>query len=101
MNLRDVMGKRTEIEKELIEQCRFYKGEDANPFDWDTQNTANQFWEYEKSFCHKYLMGIHSCMSPKDAMALFLGELFTHLADMYDSMDHGESFRKKYYGTEI
>ena len=81
-------------------ECKYFKGERSNPFDWNTQNAANQFWEYEKTFCHEYLLGVHSCMTPKDALGLYLGKLFMYLADKYDSMDRGESFREKYYETD-
>lgn len=36
--------------KELIELCRYYKGEDENPFAGKDQN-AMMFWSYEKMWC--------------------------------------------------
>lgn len=35
----------------------YFKGENENPFDWETQNTAHNFWDYESMFEEKFNNG--------------------------------------------
>ena len=80
---------------DLIAVCRYYKGEQANPYKWDTENNANQWWEHERMYCIKYNHGTFGDLTPKAALVYFLDLLFTHLADQYQTTE--EHFRKKYY----
>ena len=81
--------------KELIKICKFFKGEKENPFDWNTQNKENQFWEYEKTFVNKYEIGLEfKGMNPEQAMKKYLQDLFIHLADKYET---GKDYFKNLY----
>lgn len=54
--------------EQLLNFCKFYKGQKENPFNWETDNYKNQFWEYEKIFVNKFNIGIEfKGMTPKDA----------------------------------
>lgn len=81
--------------EELIKACKYYKGENENPFDWYKNNADNQFWEYEMMFCHKYEHGTFGTLTIKQALGDFLDMLFKYLGDRYESS--AETFRHKYY----
>jgi hypothetical protein len=38
-------------EKELLKQCKFYKGEETNPFPWEDRDARN-FWLFEADFVY-------------------------------------------------
>lgn len=81
--------------EQLIKRCRYYKGEQENPFDWNSQNDANQFWEHERMFCVKYLNGTFGDLDPDQALKYYLDKLFDKLGDQYETSE--EEFRKRYY----
>lgn len=94
------MKKETNNRAAILAVCKYYKGEKENPFDWDKENAANNFWDYEKQFCHKYETGLFTG-NVKFALEKFLDNLFRHLADRYDAMDDGRGFRKLYETTRV
>ena len=64
------MGKSTEIEKELIEQCRYYKGEETNPFD---RFPKSWYWDMERVYIeHK---------------GIFSGECATYVTHNFKDFD--------------
>ncbi|MDY5968644.1 MAG: hypothetical protein SPJ13_01310 [Bacteroidales bacterium] len=85
--------------EELIAQCRYYKGEKENPYDWSEENASNQFWEYEALFVHKYLHGTYGDTNPTKALNDYLEGLFIYLGDRYENTP--ASFRVRYYGGQI
>ena len=71
--------------EELIKVCKYYKGEEKNPYDWEKQNVAHEFWDYEELFCIKYERGRYCNLSPKKAIQIYLNELFIHLEGRYET----------------
>lgn len=69
--------------KEAIAVCRFYKGEAACPFDWESQNAAHEFWGYEQAFCANFSAGGAGSLPASDALNSFLKKLFVRLADQH------------------
>lgn len=94
------MKKETSAKAAILSVCKYYKGEKKNPFDWDKENAANNFWYYEQQFCHNYETGLISG-NVKVEFRKFLDNLFRHLADRYDAMDDGRGFRKLYETTKV
>lgn len=44
--------------EELIKQCRYYKGEEENPFEGnENSQNAKMFWEYERGWVFSTLRG--------------------------------------------
>jgi hypothetical protein len=100
---------------------RYYNGEAENPFSWEDQNAAHNFWEYERIFEETFHQGNfapdlwlipYSCdvkeweavlsQKPVDKEELFklwlFRLLFDHLPDKYQSeQDH---FNRLYFDTE-
>ncbi|MDR2058056.1 MAG: hypothetical protein LBP83_07230 [Dysgonamonadaceae bacterium] len=76
---------------------RYYRGEKENPFEWEKENTANQFWGYEALFEHKFNTDADFQGKNKaSAFKQWIDALFIRLADRHDCMDGGEHFRIKY-----
>lgn len=84
----------------ILALCKYYKGEKENPFDWDKENAAYNFLDYESQFCHQYGTGLITG-NVKVEFGKFLDDLFRHLADRYDSMDNGQKFRRLYETTRV
>ena len=81
--------------KEILKICKFFKGEEKNPFDWNTDNYKNQFWEYEKIFVNKYEIGLQfKGLEPEEALKKYLQDLFLNLADKYET--EKDYFKKIY-----
>lgn len=101
---------------------KYFKGEEENPFDNDTQNTQYQFWGYERTFdtqfnsqnftqdfwVSEHAFDINEWKAvlkriPVNKEELFKLWLFTllmdHLPDKYLS-DH-DKFLRLYYDTHI
>ncbi len=100
---------------------KYYKGEAENPFSWEDQNAAFNFWDYERIFEESFNRGDFSrdlwanpydpdfkewekvlSQKPVDKEELFklwlFRLLFDHLPDKYQSeQDH---FNRLYFDTE-
>ncbi len=74
------MKKETGDKAAILSVCKYYKGEKKNPFDWDKENAANNFWDYEQQFFHNYETGLITG-DVKVEFRKFLDDLFRHLAD--------------------
>lgn len=101
---------------------KYFKGEAANPFDGEKQNTENQFWGYEQLFEDKFNEGDFSTLKwippntpdskewqkvlsakPIEKDELFKLWLFNllmvHLPEKYQSP--GDTFLRLYYDTKL
>lgn len=87
------MSKRDEI----LSYCKFYKGEKENPF---TTYYGRLFWEHEAHFVHKFEDGFFKDSPIDEALSDYMIGVFEHLSNMHDTMDNGEFFRDKYFGTK-
>jgi hypothetical protein len=76
---------------------KYFKGEKENPFDAETQNSANRFWEYESMFEYKFYIDQEFKEKNKgESFNIWMEKLFIRLSDKYDCFDNGEHFRLLY-----
>lgn len=108
-------------EKELLPFCRYYKGENKNPFEGHPDDALPLLWSYERTWVHDTINGCKS--GGNSALASYLDEylsvgmrefyqtdntpatlkatLFNRFAKGYNSMLDAvpdfKAFYKKYY----
>ena len=88
------------MKKEIIEACKFYKGEETCPYNEQTQKPQAMFWDYEKGFAHKYESGMFPGKTAAEAHTEYLENLFPHLSDRNGAMDDGTWYRDMYERAE-
>ena len=69
----------------IVELCRYYRGEEVNPYMKESSNNRKLFWDYERSFFEK--PNIFQLPDIEERFKTHIAEALDGLSELYHSFD--------------